>query len=451
MIFVNSVFPNQYFATGNYTVQMNDPNNEDAQKMLPLMLKSSGNQHNWQAIDLSLILPKTDAAANSWISSIHCENKICVAVGNVEVKKDTKTLFKSFVLNSVDAGVTWSLSADKNYYSAEKKLNSVYSSHGVFYIAGEMNNKPLILTSIDNGNTWNDSLIVNFPLDIHSGHINHLNCVGAICIATGKVSTQDKNDAVLILRKQDNMHWKYIDAISDLPPKFRLFEITNSSCSNDLCITGGSYTNSDGKLIPMLLTSEDKGNSWKFNSVMSLPVLSDFYSRLTDAYIGSVSCSPYNCFATGTINYRKSTEHYRRFSFFLSKEKTNQWEVHTDDMPLSLVSCNEHNCIINGYKFGNIDSSGLAFLVGTLRGENWHRVQLGSIGSIASINSIHCLQHTCLATGVYREDLYYKKPDKPLILTSEDNGYHWNWEQKIDFLPANMFQGRLYSNTVSTK
>lgn len=449
MIFVKQVFATQYFTTGSYTVKLNDPNNQDAQKTFPLMLRSSGSQHNWQAIDLLSLLPKKDAG-NSSISSIRCENKTCVAVGSTEEKTNSKTSSKSFVLTSMDEGVTWSLSSIDNHSTAERKLNSVYSSQGDFYIVGELNQQPLILTSLNNGRTWEESFIANIPSDIRSGYINNINCVEKICIALGKINTKTHNNAILILRKENKTHWKYVDKIIDLPSQFRLDSTTNSSCSNDLCIIGGKYLNSQEKSIPFLLTSEDKGDSWKFNAVMSLPILSDFYTRLIGGSITSISCSPDNCFAAGGIMYRKSKEHTSSISFFLRNKRINQWEVHTETVILpSSIYCNDQNCLIEGYMNDYDSFMQIAFLVGTTKGENWQLVKMGQIGSEASINSLQCFKHACLAVGYYKENKYYKFPKKPLIITSEDTGRHWNWEKKIDHLPNNIFQGDLWSSTAS--
>ena len=380
MLSSSSCSNNTCIAAGYYQKKTDD--------LAPLILISQNKGKTWVFVKQINGIPFYVNEVN--IFNVHCDNKICMAVGQTKTHAaDDKKKDLPLLLISKDNGVSWVYSNGGlvNLFSKTGgRLSSVTHSGTTWITSGYYNYYPfpwvryyqaqLLMVSQDSGNSWKEINLNGNPIIPPAlGILEDLKCSGNLCYIVGENGT----NIPLIARSNDNgANWMIIKNISGIPSSVEFADLEKISCANDSCFASGSDFNGSTKPF-LFMVSNDKGLSWsQINNIQNLP--SDFER----GEVKNISCTNNKtCGAIGWwINSRVNPQFFPML--LISQDAGQSW-----------VFQNMSN-IINDF-------------------------------SSASFYAINCADDTCMIIG--------KMKNSPLILTSVDKGESWKSITNIDGLP----------------
>jgi len=423
-----------------------------------LLLNSTDSSQDWS---LGSYTPPPDVANNTILYSVTCTTGgICTAVGTFS---SNVYGFAAPLFLSTTGGVDWTAAAASDIelptdaIAGTIQINS-NSCNGAnctsvgFYFSGDNStNMPLILNSVDSGNSWTlPTGMVNLPAGGSDYQLFSVSCNGMDCTAVGGYTDNSGNNDSLILNSADNGNsWAPASSITFPQPPYPAppipAQVLNSvTCSAEgNCTAAGSYmgtymgVNSN---IPLILYSSTNGDTWTAASSIALP------SNFTiNGVIDGVSCSGAACTAVGV--YHHGTHPTIVFALILySTDSGNTWTPINDlQLPsdsgnidkLLSVSCEASDCTAVGY-YSNTSSNQFPLVYNsTNSGSTWSApVAPGSFTlpddfytgsnfiSTAEFYSVICSDggQACTAIGNYSNDV---TTIVPLIMNSTDGGNSW--------------------------
>lgn len=230
--------------------------------------------------------------------------------------------------------------------------------------------------------------------------------------------------------------------------------LNSASCSNNTCIAGGSYVDTDKRTRPFLAVSMDKGLTWKYpESIANVDFTPEnkTYPYAGLAKFNSVSCS--NALCVGVGSYDPSNQQILRPLLALSRDAGLTWSYpgsipdvkFTPDNPnpptnnysmvLQSVSCHDKTCVAVGHYPAK---NGARPLVVTSRdaGKTWI-YPTSPTASRGLLNGVSCTASFCVAVGYYTDT---KDQDRPLLGVSQDGGLTWKYSDQVAkpvFVPNN--------------
>ncbi|MFA6036943.1 MAG: hypothetical protein WC748_02325 [Legionellales bacterium] len=330
------------------------------------------------------------------------------------------------LIQSQDNGVTWEnfTSIVQNIPNAVTISNSACNLDQTCIIGGFQtsgSSPALLITTLNSGNDWavvgkvlDGNQLVDLPAP---GRFNGSSCSGDNCIAAG---IDLSNDSPLLVSSIDAGASWHKRTITGGPGQA---ELLGASCNNNLCIViGTDYTTSSSP--PLLASSSDGGVTWTQITTLAddepFPAGAQF--RQTEP-----SCSDKICITGGSIVDDSGGPDSKFFSvvpFLISSVTVGTWEQVVIDFPegdlgsFNAFSCSESNCVA----VGSNDSTGTALIFYTQdAGTNWIQVtHLGDDEDPSSLpgglDHVSCSNNNCIAG---------QEGNDHLLLSSTDGGKTW--------------------------
>lgn len=244
--------------TNSLCVTIGDEYVKPTSKTLPLILTSKDHGLTWTTNKISGFSEQFNLIR---FDLIKCHDNSCVAAGFAGNSIGT---MQSLIITSQDKGKTWI----SKPMSELTKLEYLYPEdityhNGSFIIVGGYS-KPtgpmesLILVSNDNGNSF--KLIKEFvnDNDNRSTWLRSISCSGNTCITGGDELFTGKKSQLNLLKSNDNSQtWSFISKTPSMYP----FNIDRILCVNGHCTATGQTSTAELSS-PILLSSDDNGNSW---------------------------------------------------------------------------------------------------------------------------------------------------------------------------------------------
>lgn len=359
-----STLPAQYANSGKFQTSMCSGSTciaggsyNSLTKAYPMVAANTGAGSSWVfTLDANTLLP-LDYNDNGYITGVSCSGNVCVAGGSYDDPA------KNYLLLAVstNAGATWAYAIDKTPASLPPSFNGNGSFLGVgcdgavcvaagTYFLGAPTNKdyPLLSVSTDSGSTWNykiDNAPSTLPSNFNAkGRFNSASCNGSTCIASGRYATNTADYPMLSVSLDGGINWVYkIDSSTSLPLDYSdKGNLLSTSCSAQVCITGGSY-NDANQSYPLLAVSTDAGLTWTYKIDKTPATLPSDYSA--GGSFLTVSCTLNVCTAGGT---------YRALDTIIypllaeSKDGGITWTYQVDSTPASLPATYSDQGVFGG-------------------------------------------------------------------------------------------------------
>lgn len=277
------------------------------------------------------------------------------------------------------------------YIQAATKLHVVA---GVYY--NGRNKLPLILVNDQNTNNWRFVAVKHtLPEKLNDLSITNLDCTNTNCALVGNWRDRDWHQLPLLITTLDSgATFSFINTINNLPAKMSLAMLYDSVCNNHFCLGIGIYDDSKDEK-PFLITSQNSGVTWQFNTLNDLPAVHE--NELRKAY-----CNNRFCLAAGNLTDLIAETGK---PFIVKKSNSKSWQV------ISAIKNLPHN-------FKSILAE-----------------------------DIYCLNETCLLVGSYNAYGNLVDPDRnkvhPFIAISNDEGDSWQFIDHIENIPFSNLLGRL--------
>lgn len=305
--------------------------------MRPLMMQSKDSGRSWQFINLDKFYPKH---SQSQVNHAICHDKLCVASGYYyNYKNNTSHLV---ILRSEDAGATWSNQIKLDFNNIDFNLfNTVSYNNNKFFITTTQYDSqsntylPSILTSQDNGKTWTKNTnISGLPAKetIHQLGIQKMTCHGATCVIGGGYwrHEHDIQQPLIIISHDNGLTWKVNSALKNLPSLFNASVISSANYSDKKWFLNGGYsTTTHDSLLPLILKSEDDGDTWNFVTPTTAQTL-DY------GFIEDITCGEKNCAAVGM----KFENNVAKPMLFESFDGGWYWQASKLNMPSDIAKGN---------------------------------------------------------------------------------------------------------------
>ncbi len=369
------------------------------QTIHPVLLVSNDKGNTWSYINKISGFPSQADKLN--IKAIRCTENSCIVAGQLHTnQKDMPML-----LVSTNHHTSWSLIPNiaglpQTYYASISSLSC--TEHTCIAVGEYIINKskiPLLLRSIDGGQSWSLKSIPALPADIWRSYLDAVECSGNTCIIGGSYRTIKNSfteKLLLAVSHDKGASWKLIETITDFPQNVDFNSpIKYIHCKQNQCVTSGQYDENSMTSYPLILTSADNGDSW--SAVKTISGLSHFQQFSLNT--GPMDCSGSTCVITGM----KVNEPY-----------------HGNPSPLLLISQN------HGHSWSAIN---------LVLGFPYRQVQ--EINTYA----VHCKDMTCMVSGSYLDKLTHDATKTvPMLLVSQTKGLTWTFN-----LPLNQTVGELHN------
>lgn len=280
----------------------------------------------------------------------------------------------------------------------------------------DCNDKLLIATSVDQGNSWTDREITPFKA---KNYYVKPSCNNQFCVLAGGYQDEAKKEKILIAVSQDKgTSWTY-PAVLNLPKDFENPSIRAITCTDESCVAIGNYH----YRFPFVITSIDQGLTWSF---VSVPPVSKS-TQLTQVY-----CEAKNCIATGHSSGALVNQTY----FIKSSDAGMSWSRSTAlfVMPYELKksTCHGNLCATVGYNYllsARTLVKQVPFVGISLdKGASWFAPLIPLLHDFASFNDVSCVGKRCIVVGSTTHEY-----DQPIVAISRDSGFTWTYQR--DFPP----------------
>ncbi|WP_058447665.1 WD40/YVTN/BNR-like repeat-containing protein [Legionella feeleii] len=349
-----------------------------------------------------------------------------IAVGNYTNTSVIRTplIFLSATNGSAWSPITTSLPPDfaNNGSLAASSCTGINCIAAGVYNNG-VTNRPLILFSSDAGSSWN-SVTAPVPVDfVSSAVIMTTTCELTTCVAAGAYSNGAVIKALILVSNSSGESWFAANPV--LPADFlNLASLNSATCTGTTCVAAGTYMNVLNIQLPLLLVSHNSGASW----VSVTPTLSPTFSDL--GTINSVTCEGTVCIATG---FFFDTLFQGLPLILVSNDLGNSWNFVTPSLPgdfsnfgfFNAVACTGSVCNGAGNYNDGVVTQPL-FFHSTDTGATWSSVNATTLppnfSDIASLRSITCIASNCIAAGDYADagSIFF-----PMLFVSSNQGASW--------------------------
>lgn len=258
-------------------------------------------------------------------------------------------------------------------------------------------------------------------------------------VAGGAYHKSGQTLPLLLVSNNNGQSWSFVPTISNHPCESYEGMISEASCNDSVCSAVGSGFNQ----IP-LLVSHDQGQTWSLvENIQGSPP-----SNLQ--ILSSISCTSNACIAAGTyFNLSRNTS----WPLLVKSDSRGQsWAFvqNISDLPkdlesaiLTSVSCAGNVCSAVGNYKNKSDADQLLLLVSNNSGESWSFIQ-NNADLPPDFNSsdliVNCIGETCIVAGNYNTTTKL-----PLLLVSNDKGHAWTIIKNLAGRPVDMKDGKFYS------
>lgn len=290
------------------------------------------------------------------------------------------------------------------------------------------------------------------------GTLRSGSCSNSFCIASGSQMTSSYPAAAksLIISSQDQGK-SWVDNNNVLRDNMTQ-DFSNSTavsdCGTGFCVVAGGYQSQDGRHLPFLAVSSDKGNSWCLLEEKNLP--HNFVS--TDGF-NSINCHNEFCVAAGLYNSRDE----KRLPLIARSIDNGKTWIYSSQIVLpsdyegyfhsgTKVSCNDNLCAMAAtYTTKENPTDRPAIFISTDKGSTWFTsiTKPDEAGKYANLSKVHCQETFCIAASAFKNKLGYTKP---LLATIKDNGKSWFYPSTImSELPTTVMNGSFSAVSCNTQ
>lgn len=429
--FANNISYDTLLLAGHYW-----PNEDQNPLLKPLLAIGKNQGIDWTYTDIKLPVENYYSAT---LYSGSCNQDFCVTAGAYDITMGGEKI--PLFLSSKNQGESWTnVSIQPEEYKdyidyagiptacTEKRCMIVAS-----YFDKIDTQLPLLLTS-KNGSSWDYPLPKTPDGFVSSGFFKRIHCKQNLCIAAGKYNTT-LGEKPLIARSQDGGEtWAYVNSIK--APFEGRYSLKSITCNEQTCMIGGFYISPENQYKPLLLISEDKGSSWKYDQKI-------FDGLKKASGIESVNCNENICVAVGYQN------NCSKPLLIITNDQGKNWEFLSPKLPdyaedyenvLTSVSCNSKICIAAGwglkFGFGYVPLLAVSFN----KGVNWSYQENLPVESLINLKLFKtwCSETSCLLVGGNSES------KKPIVFVSLDNATQWAFPSSILNLPKDYNQGGFF-------
>lgn len=337
-------------------------------KIYPLLAVSRDAGQSWEyQVDKKIFSLPSEYNKDGFFNDIDCEESLCAAAGKYKITLSNQQF--PMLLFSKNSAVTWQYPID----STSSTLPDLYNRDGEFsnvgctenicaasgtYLSNVSRRTLMLAVSVNNNQNW-DYVIEsgnNPPSDyFDSGLFSGMSCDGNSCVAVGEYRDANTRFPMLVASLDDGVTWNYkVDKANGLPDDFlRNGMLANVNCSGGYCVATGSYTSEDDLLqYPILLTSDDAGDTWDYEVKSNLNLPDDYGDT---GGFSNVSCDASHCAATGFY----VDEDAQAFPMFIVTTDFATWDYqiskdkHLPNNYLTIgglftVSCSTEVCMTGG-------------------------------------------------------------------------------------------------------
>jgi len=263
----------------------------------PLIAVSSNQETTWSYPDINP--PEHSGYSIGQLQTIHCKDETCIASGQYHLASQHiqgKPNALPLIAISVTKGNTWTFPNIPNTpFPLDHELRPEYylrkvNCEGSFCLAvgtySGIWTPPLLMISHDKGNSWSypEEIIKKAPTDLRMEGFHDFSCQENFCMVVGwgevapfPITPGQKKPLIAITRDKGTT-WSYVTL--NLPKNANgIFE--KISCKGDTCVIGAreSYLKENGKEIPLLAVSHDRGLTWTYPLDMNPSVLPIDFSK----------------------------------------------------------------------------------------------------------------------------------------------------------------------------
>lgn len=249
----------------------------------PLIVVSSDGGNTW--VTKSISLP--GEVFDSWFDDVSCSGSgssaTCVAIGEYYITGSAGPF--PILAVSINGGSTWELkSVDYPLYQTPiwaffntisctgSGINTVCIAGG---IAGSDSLDTFLVVSNDRGNTWQLKSINN-PSSLNPMGFQTTSCIGsgatASCIAAGSAYLELPYLSIVGSLNAGNT-WEYSISSPSIQEQSQSFDSISCTDSAEPICSAVGY---EGTFVPLLTISTDKGYTWRIKSINDLPENSYF-------------------------------------------------------------------------------------------------------------------------------------------------------------------------------
>lgn len=290
------VVAGQYFSTG---------------KQYPIVAQSINSGVTW-TYPISSSTPPPDLFIASALNGASCSGNLCVVAGTYEDNANAN--FYALLEQTTNGGTSWSIAIDRftgptlHNYNDDAEFTSA-SCSGALCIAGGQyyngsNNFAILAQTTNGGGTWTyaiDDIHGPSPALFEENSIfNSTSCSGNLCVAGGTYTDTGINERAMLVQSRDGgTTWTYvIDALTGPQPAnySAAAAFASVSCSGNVCAAAGQYTDTSSHEVPLLAQTIDGGLTWTYMIQDSNPPPN--YTSLGQFY--TVTCLNNSCIAAGT-------------------------------------------------------------------------------------------------------------------------------------------------------
>lgn len=420
----------------------------DFSSQYPLLMQS-----NDAGISFTIQNQITNFTNKGTLLSTNCvgsgNTALCVAGGYLGDSKETG---KPYLVQSSDGGISWSqvtISGSMNY-GLIKKVSCTGNPPIAKCIAvgsGNQDNSassyPLLVQTLDNGNTWSSKLI-NKLSPLAKGQLYSASCTGvginAMCIAVGDYEPYSSIIPLLIQTSDGGNTWVNTEYLF-LSPLDLSLKFTDVSCTGGsyhaICTIAGRIGSEDPLFNPIIYQTKDRGVTWLKTSLDNFPTN-------WNGTLHSISCTgnvrhPI-CASVGVGSFKPNLLKGSNFPLIVQNNE-DKWSISSitnaasDWNTLYSASCiNGSNpfCFAVGFALNNNNIPSPILTIKTDAANTWQAITINNMPNEGVLRNGACNESgsTCVAVG-FRKNI----EDQPLIIVSKDHGKTWDYKPKIDCPP----------------
>jgi hypothetical protein len=229
----------------------------------------------------------------------------------------TNTLFP-VVVQSQDNGASWAYSqtslttsaypttgfstgAGNGFHVVSTSCGGLHCVNVGYYLTSGSTDAIYGNQTTNGGTSWAFFLSQTGPLlptGYVSGQMSAVNCLEAMCIASGGYSDVTSTHPFVAQTLNSGTTWTTaVDSTTPITAGYTAANLLSATCVSAICVAGGTYTDIGGKVSPLLVQSANGGASWTAGIDDTTPITGG--SAGFDDTINGTGCNATFCIAAG--------------------------------------------------------------------------------------------------------------------------------------------------------
>lgn len=390
-----------------------------------LIMRSVDNGINWSIENLKDVFPNNPLFEMTPVFSSDCTSADCL----ITASSLQGVAYKYFIVQSDALQANWhSINIDnlwpKNTF--ESTINGMSCVDNECAMIGTYTNyysqltHPIFFVSHDHGQNWLTTTIPNVDSK-HAYTPAGVSCTSSYCVGVGQYYyslAPFSYPIAIMVSSAANQTWTQVTDVKNAPLSFLTTrEIAGISCQGKICFVMGNYLNKIGHIYPLLIESNDAGNTWSY--------VNNVFDNYQNGLVENAKCSGDNCVVVGQTP--------NKLFVAITSDAGKSWSMPTlPTLPATIwvkdVNCNNNACVIVGtYKKNKVNEP--LIITTQDNGKTWKVItQIAGVSDDGSVNydlvAIHAdNQKSFVVVGSAAQ--ISPLQTQPLVLVSNDNGMSW--------------------------